>query len=586
MEKSKTQLNKIAGIEDGVNSIVNFFEELLDNTSNKVNDGQAQTESGPTVNLQTSNANQEENIAKKAEASVVTGENSMSEELKKQEEVKEEACGSAKKEEKKVEKHAEMEPVQNEVVADAEAPIEAEAEVAAEAKKEDEPKAEEEKPAEEKAEEPKEDKPADTGVELKKDVKDEPKKEIKDADFKKAEGLLNKVLKNELAEAGEGEEESEDIKNIKEALSALGMKEEKPEGALESAEDGQEFPFAADPIACGACGTEAAAPVAAPVASYTARFQKKATLGESTWIIKNASTNEDFVSFDVKAAFGKDIDKDEIRAKYASSKEFGRAVMASLIENKVASALGVQAAVLQVVAHYTPCYPSAAMFKANTKSSFPKASGAGDTANDATLLPAKVAAQEAGLEKTAAETASLPGDGKLLPGAEKRSEKVNTKVEESATPANSTKVESETDKKLIASYESKLKALAEENNKLKIEAQLQEKTAIAKECITLMVKAGLLRANEQVRIAALKDGLSIEAANAKAIAASINEQTKCLLGMPTAQLNAYKQSIAHLQPAVAKTASVDLPVMNVKASVADSAKAEEERILSILEWDD
>jgi len=584
MEKNKTQLNKVAGIEDGVNAIVNFFEELLDNVSNKVNDGQAQTESGPTVNLQTSNANQEENIAKKAEASVVTGEKSMSEELKKQEEVKEEACGSAKKEEKKVEKHAEMEPVQNEVVADAEAPIEAEAEVAAEAKKEDEPKAEEEKPAEEKADEPKkEDKPADTGVELKKDVKDEPKKEIKDADFKKAEGLLNKVLKNELAEAGEGEDESEDIKNIKEALQALGMKEEKPEGALESAEDGAEFPFAADPIACGA---EATAPVAAPVASYTARFQKKATLGESTWIIKNASTNEDFVSFDVKAAFGKDIDKDEIRAKYASSKEFGRAVMASLIENKVASALGVQAAVLQVVAHYTPCYPSAAMFKANTKSSFPKASGAGDTANDATLLPAKVAAQEAGLEKTAAETAALPGDGKLLPGAEKRPEKVNTKVEESATPANSTKVESETDKKLIASYESKLKALAEENNKLKIEAQLQEKTAIAKECITLMVKAGLLRANEQVRIAALKDGLSIEAANAKAIAASINEQTKCLLGMPTAQLNAYKQSIAHLQPAVAKTASVDLPVMNVKASVADSAKAEEDRILSILEWDD
>lgn len=583
METKQTELNKVAGIEEGVKAIVNFFKGMVQDISSTIQGGQTQPGSGPEPVLQTSNANQEENIAKKAEASVVTGENNM-EELKKTEEVKEEACGSAEacnKADKKVEKKAEVEaPVEQEVVAAEEAPIATEAApIETEAKKEDEPKAEEEKPAEEeKAEEPK----ADEGVDFKKDEKAEPKKEIKEADFKKAEGLLNKVLKNETAESAEGEEESEDIKNIKEALKALGMKEEKAEGEFESAEGAGEFPFEqAAPIA-PAEGAEAVP----AIASYTARFEKKATLGESTWIIKNAATNEDFVSFDVKAAFGKNIDNDPIRSKYASSKEFGRAVMASLIENKVASALGVQSAVLQVVAHYTPCYPSAAMFKANTKSSFPKASGAGDTANDATLLPAKVAAQEAGLEKTAAaETAAIPGDGKLLPGAEKRSEKVNTKTEESATPANSTKVETETDKKLIASYESKLKALAEENNKLKIEAQLQEKTAIAKECITLMVKAGLLRANEQVRIAALKDGLSIEAANAKAIAASINEQTKCLLGMPTAQLNAYKQSIAHLQPAVTKTAAADLPVMSVKASAADTVQAEENRILQILEWD-
>lgn len=531
-----------------------------------------------TQDFQKNNANQKENIAKTAEAGVVTGDNMED----KEKEIKEEACdstacGKKDKVEKKADESADITTAEGDTTAAATPEVTAAA--GDESGKESEGiDLKDEKPAEE-----------DTEKDNPFGGKEEKKKEIKEKDFKEAEKLLNKVLANETAEAAEGEDESEDIKNIKEAVKLLGMKEDKKPGEFDSAEDGKEFSAELDisetPVSDEQEPKGESFPIAG--ASLVARFQKKASLADSTWFIKDAKTNEDFVSFDVKAAFGKNIDNDPIRAKYASSKEFGRAVMASLVDNKVNSALGVQSAVLQVVAHYTPCYPSAAMFKANTKSTFPKASGAGDTATDASILPAKVAAAAPALEKkaAAAEAATIPTDAKVLPGACSVKEKVNTNVEESATPANNTKVESETDKKIVASYESKLKALAEENNRLKIEAQLQEKTAIAKDCITLMVKAGLLRANEQVRIAALKDGLSVEAANAKAIAASINEQTKCLLGMPTAQLNAYKQSIAHLQPAVAKTASVDLPVMQVKASVADTVDQEEKRLLSVLEWD-
>lgn len=446
--------------------------------------------------------------------------------------------------------------------------------VAAKDKAEDEEKpAKEEDKKEEKAEEPKEEKPAD---------KPEAKKEIKEEDFKKAEDLLKKVLENEKAEADKGEDESEDIKNLEEAMKALGIKvakeekEEAPAGVPTLPEPalpvGDELP-AAEPAA------EEKEEELNPFASLVATLNKKATIADSVWLIKNASDNSDYLSFSVKAAFGDNIDNDKARSAYAVSEDFGKAVIAALINEKVASATGAKAAVLGVVAHYTPSYPGVNEYK-DQEAANPGKSGTKVEVEDDKNLPKVEAAAKPALAKTAAEECCAKDT--FLEGADKRTEKVNTKVEESATPKASEQIPTDSDRKLIASYEEQLKKQAAEIQTLKLEAAVKEKAAKVKEAINLMVRAGMIKANEQVRVAALRDGLSVEAANAKAMAASIDNQSKNLFGMNTPQLDSYMKSLAELSPRATTVQASSMSPLTVKASAMET---EEERLRKILGWE-
>ena len=447
--------------------------------------------------------------------------------------------------------------------------------VAAKDKAEDEEKpAKEEEKKEDKAEEPKEDKPAD---------KPEAKKEIKEEDFKKAEDLLKKVLENEKAEADKGEDESEDIKNLEEAMKALGIKvtkEEAPAGVPTMPEPtlpvGDELPAAEEPALPAA---EEKGEELNPFASLVATLDKKATIADSVWLIKNASDNSDYLSFSVKAAFGDNIDNDKARSAYAVSEDFGKAVIAALINEKVASATGAKAAVLGVVAHYTPSYPGANEYK-DQEAANPGKAGTKVEVEDDKDLPKVEAAAKPALAKTAAEECCAKDT--FLEGADKRAEKVNTKVEESATPKASEQIPTESDRKLIASYEEQLKKQAAEIQTLKLEAAVKEKAAKVKEAINLMVRAGMIKANEQVRVAALRDGLSVEAANAKAMAASIDNQSKNLFGMNTPQLDSYMKSLAELSPRATTVQASSMSPLTVKASAVET---EEERLRKILGWE-
>lgn len=336
-------------------------------------------------------------------------------------------------------------------------------------------------------------------------------------------------------------------------------------------------------------------------ANLVATLDKRASVGDSVWVIKDAAQGQEFASFNIKAAFGDHINQDAERAAYAQSEEFGKAVVASLAANKVHDVLSTTAAVLQVVAHYSPTWAGAQKFKDNPQSSHKKASGEGDVETDKNLIGGGAKEAKAGYAQhlgkkaeynvpAATDNGEIASDSALLDGADKRTEKVNNNTEKSATPANSTKVETETDRKLVAAYEAQLKrqaaeieALHKQAEAMKTEAAIKEKSAKVKECVALMCNKGFIKADESVRVASLKDGLSIEAANGRAMAASIDKQAKYLFGMNSTQLDAYMNSLKGVAtPSMTTSASAN-SVLNIKASA--SSENETDRLLKVLGWD-
>lgn len=462
--------------------------------------------------------------------------------------------------------------------------------------------AEDKKPEEGKAEE----KPADKSEDKK--PEDKPEADKKPGEEKK-DGQLKPEQKSALEEAVKAVEACQDpackaaLDALKSAFPFLG-KEAVP-AAPEMAAAAPVPPVAepaALPVAPAAAPAEdlAADPVNACYANLVATLDKKASIGDSVWMIKDSKSNQEFASFNIKAAFGEHIDQDEARSAYATSEEFGKAVVASLAANKVHDVLSTTAAVLQVVAHYSPTWSGVQKFKDNPKSAHAKASGEGDVTTDKNLISegkeAKAAANEAIAKKAeynvpgVTENGEIPSDKLLLEGADNRSEKVSNNTEESAHAKNSTKVEEETDRKLIASYEDTIKkqasekeALLKQIDTLKTEAAIKEKSAKVKECVALMCNKGFIKADEQVRVASLKEGLSIEAANGRAMAASIDKQAKYLFGMNSTQLDAYMNSLKGVSTPAMTTSASSSQALTIKASA--NAENETDRLLKLFGWD-
>lgn len=462
--------------------------------------------------------------------------------------------------------------------------------------------AEDKKPEEGKAEE----KPADKSEDKK--PEDKPEADKKPGEEKK-DGQLKPEQKSALEEAVKAVEACQDpackaaLDALKSAFPFLG-KEAAPAAPEMAA--AAPVPPVAEPAALPVAPAEAPAeelaaePVNACYANLVATLDKKASIGDSVWMIKDSKSNQEFASFNIKAAFGEHIDQDEARSAYATSEEFGKAVVASLAANKVHDVLSTTAAVLQVVAHYSPTWSGVQKFKDNPKSAHAKASGEGDVTTDKNLInegkEAKAAANEAIAKKAeynvpgVTENGEIPSDKLLLEGADNRSEKVSNNTEESAHAKNSTKVEEETDRKLIASYEDTIKkqasekeALLKQIDTLKTEAAIKEKSAKVKECVALMCNKGFIKADEQVRVASLKEGLSIEAANGRAMAASIDKQAKYLFGMNSTQLDAYMNSLKGVSTPAMTTSASSSQALTIKASA--NAETETDRLLKLFGWD-
>ena len=481
--------------------------------------------------------------------------------------------------------------------------------------------------------------------------KDDQPADKKPGEEGKGQGKDMKAVKDALKDIEANCQEPVCIENVKKIREALGIKDEAPAAPVADplgapapampAPAPLGAPAAADaPLAAEECGTACAA---SPVANLVATFKKEASVANSTWMIKNASDNSDFGSFTVAAAFGANIDSDEVRSQYATSEEFGKAVVAALQERDVKTAEAFQNAILTVSAHYNPGYPS--QVKSNKPSSHPKAQGGleGTDDNDKKDMPyvtggakeataaveapiakeakaedkkcekcgkepceckkeEKKAAADAALTKEAAmgEGAGVeakPGedgkvlfDGKILPGADKRTVVEHSNMEESGHPkaSNPGPVEKDTAFKMasleekLAKQASEIEALKAKNNELTVAAALKEKTAKVKECVALMCNKGFIKADEDVRVAALKDGLSLEASNGKAMASAIEKQAKNLYAMSTPQLDAYMSSLKGIQAPMTTSASVQGP-LTIKASA--QAATEEDRLAKILGWD-
>lgn len=466
--------------------------------------------------------------------------------------------------------------------------------------------AEDKKPEEGKSEE----KPAEKSEDKKSE--DKPEADKKPGEDKK-DGQLKPEQKSALEELTKAVDSCEECKQnpafqaaldaLKSAFPFLG-KEAAP-AAPDMAEAAPVPPVAepaALPVAPATAPAEdlAADPVNACYANLVATLDKKASIGDSVWMIKDSKSNQEFASFNIKAAFGEHIDQDEARSSYATSEEFGKAVVASLAANKVHDVLSTTAAVLQVVAHYSPTWSGVQKFKDNPKSSHAKASGEGDVTTDKNLISegkeAKAAANESIAKKAeynvpgVTENGEIPSDKVLLDGADNRPVKVSNNTEESAHAKNSTKVEEETDRKLIASYEDTIKKQASEKeallrqiDTLKTEAAIKEKSAKVKECVALMCNKGFIKADEQVRVASLKEGLSIEAANGRAMAASIDKQAKYLFGMNSTQLDAYMNSLKGVSTPAMTTSASSSQALTIKASA--NAENETDRLLKLFGWD-
>lgn len=463
--------------------------------------------------------------------------------------------------------------------------------------------AKEEKPEEGKAEE----KPAEKSEEKPEAKPEDGKKDEKPGE--KKDGQLKPEQKSALEEAVKAVEACQDpackaaLDALKAAFPFLGKEAAEAPAIAAPVPEVPAAPAAEIPVAPAEAPAEdlAAAPACGVYANLVATLDKKASVGDSVWMIKDSKSNQEFASFNIKAAFGEHIDTDEVRSAYATSEEFGKAVVASFAANKVHDVLSTTAAVLQVVAHYSPEWAGTGKFKDNPKSSHSKASGEGDVTTDKNLIPedgkkAQAAANEAIAKKAeynvpgVTENGEIPSDKLLLEGADSRSEKVSNNTEESAHAKNSTKVEEETDRKLIASYEDTIKkqasekeALLKQIDTLKTEAAIKEKSAKVKECVALMCNKGFIKADEQVRVASLKEGLSIEAANGRAMAASIDKQAKYLFGMNSTQLDAYMNSLKGVSTPAMTTSASSSQALTIKASA--NAENETDRLLKLFGWD-
>lgn len=363
-------------------------------------------------------------------------------------------------------------------------------------KKEDAPKAEEKKDA------PKEDKKDD------KEPAKEEKKDDKPAEEKKAEAepaqevvaeptteeIPVEAKKEEKEEAKEVESEAKPAEEVKEVEAAADTKEEEKKEANCEAE---------------------VKPVFANVTRVS--LLKTANLLDSKWVFHLKGTNK-VACLSIKNLLPGVAEK----VAYLTSKEFYNEMMSTLEKHAELN----EGAVKEITANFNE---KVKVDSDEKKSQIAKATNKVKVETDAKKVS----------DTASKVTESLTDDGKA-----QKQDKVNSKEDAGAIESASKKAPAETDIKVDAAMESKLKqvtaaleAKEAELNQLKLQQALEAKTAKARNIVSMSIKAGLVKCNEQFRQEELLKQASPVKAKEEAMKRTADAMVKDLLGMSDEELD-------------------------------------------------
>lgn len=362
-------------------------------------------------------------------------------------------------------------------------------------KKEDAPKAEEKKDA------PKEDKKDD------KEPAKEEKKDDKPAEEKKAEAdpaqevvaeptteEIPVEAKEEKEEAKEVESEAKPAEEVKEVEAAADTKEEEKKEANCEAE---------------------VKPTFANVTRVS--LLKTANILDSKWVFHLKGTNK-VACLSIKNLLPGVAEK----VAYLTSKEFYNEMMSTLEKHAELN----EGAVKEITANFNE---KVKVDSDEKKSQIAKATNKVKVETDAKKVS----------DTASKVTESLTDDGKA-----QKQDKVNSKEDAGAIESASKKAPAETDIKVDAAMESKLKqvtaaleAKEAELNQLKLQQALEAKTAKARNIVSMSIKAGLVKCNEQFRQEELLKQASPVKAKEEAMKRTADAMVKDLLGMSDEELD-------------------------------------------------
>lgn len=360
-------------------------------------------------------------------------------------------------------------------------------------KKEDAPKAEDKK------DEPKKDdkEPA------KEDKKDEKPAEEKKAEAEPAQEVVAEptteeipveAKKEEKEEAKEVESEAKPAEEVKEVEAAAETKEEEKVEAKCEAE---------------------VKPTFANVSRVS--LLKTANLLDSKWVFHLKGTNK-VACLSIKNLLPGVAEK----VAYLTSKEFYNEMMSTLEKHAELN----EGAVKEITANFNE---KVKVDSDEKKSQVAKATNKVKVETDAKKVS----------DTAAKVTESLTDDGKA-----QKQDKVNSKEDAGAIESASKKAPAETDIKVSAAMESKLKevtaaleAKEAELNQLKLQQALEAKTAKARNIVSMSIKAGLVKCNEQFRQEELVKQASPVKAKEVAMKRTADAMVKDLLGMSDEELD-------------------------------------------------
>ena len=352
--------------------------------------------------------------------------------------------------------------------------------------KKDEPK-KDDKPAEDKKDDKKEEKPAEE-----KKAEAEPAQEV--VAEPTTEEIPVEAKKEEKEEAKEVESEAKPAEEVKEVEAAKETKEEEKKEANCEAE---------------------VKPTFANVTKVS--LLKTANLLDSKWVFHLKGTNK-VACLSIKNLLPGVAEK----VAYLTSKEFYNEMMSTLEKHAELN----EGAVKEITANFNE---KVKVDSDEKKSQIAKATNKVKVETDAKKVS----------DTAAKVTESLTDDGKA-----QKQDKVNSKEDAGAIESASKKAPAETDIKVDASVEAKLKevtaALAAkeaELGQLKLQQALEAKTAKARNIVSMSIKAGLVKCNEQFRQEELLKQSSPVKAKEEAMKRTADAMVKDLLGMSDEELD-------------------------------------------------
>lgn len=367
-------------------------------------------------------------------------------------------------------------------------------------KKEDAPKADEKSDKKEEKEPAKEDKKDEKPAEEKK-AETEPAQEV-------VAEPVNEVVNEVTAEENKEEVTVEAAEENKEEVKVEAKEETEDKVEVEAAAETKEEKKEAT------CEAEVK-PTFANVTRVS--LLKTANLLDSKWVFHLKGTNK-VACLSIKNLLPGVADK----VAYLTSKEFYNEMMSTLEKHAELN----EGAVKEITANFNE---KVKVDSDEKKSQIAKATNKVKVETDAKKVS----------DTAAKVTESLTDDGKA-----QKQDKVNSKEDAGAIESASKKAPAETDIKVDASMEEKLKqvtaaleAREAELGQLKLQQALEAKTAKARNIVSMSIKAGLVKCNEQFRQEELLKQASPVKAKEEAMKRTADAMVKDLLGMSDEELD-------------------------------------------------